>query len=156
MKNLLILIFLSFSFSLLAQTKVSGLVFDEQGEPVPYANVIFSDSRVGTITNENGKFYLESDDNYSEIQITFVGFVTETIPLIKNVTFDIEVILKTDNEALSEVVIFSGKTSKKKNPSLGSTKPEVEPMIQEEKNNKMPRMRRWWAYDEVSGFKLQF
>jgi len=37
---------------------------------------------------------------------------------------------------------------------------EAEPILQEERtlvkeNNKMPRMRRWRAYDKVSGFKLQ-
>jgi hypothetical protein len=118
MKNLFFLVLLFLSFSLLAQTKVSGLVFDDQGEPVPYANVVFSNSSEGTITNENGRFYLESDESYDEIQITFVGFISESIPLEKKATFDIKVVLKTDNEALNEIIIYSGKTSKKNNPAV--------------------------------------
>jgi len=39
-------------------------------------------------------------------------------------------------------------------------KKEAEPILQGERtlvkeNNKMPNMRRWSAYDEGSGFKLQ-
>ena len=45
-------------FSLLAQTKVSGYVFDEFNEPVSFANVIFKGSTQGTITDENGKCFL--------------------------------------------------------------------------------------------------
>ena len=48
--------------SAFAQTKVSGYVFDEYNEPVSFANVIFKGSTQGTITNENGKFYLESGE----------------------------------------------------------------------------------------------
>ena len=40
------------------------------------------------------------------------------------------------------------------NPSLVSTKQEAEPMIQDKKPHKMPRMQRWRAYEEGSGFKL--
>jgi len=37
---------------------------------------------------------------------------------------------------------------------------EAEPILEEERalvkeNNRMPRMRRWRAYDKGSGFKLQ-
>jgi len=45
-----------------AQTKVSGYVFDEFDAPISFANIIFKGSTQGTITNENGKFYLESDE----------------------------------------------------------------------------------------------
>ena len=50
----------SFSF---AQTKVSGVVLDENQKPVPYANVAFLGTSEGMITNEEGRFYLESTQN---------------------------------------------------------------------------------------------
>ena len=53
------LVFVFFLFSTLfivAQTKVSGYVFDEYNEVVSFANVIFKGSTEGTITDENGKF----------------------------------------------------------------------------------------------------
>jgi len=60
---------LSFLFVLLtqfvfSQTKVSGYVIDEYNESVPFANVLFKGSTEGTITDENGKFYLESNTTW--------------------------------------------------------------------------------------------
>ena len=63
MKQQLSLLFILFSIVLSAQTKVSGEIKDAFGDPVAFANVIFTDSFEGTITNEEGRFYLESDKN---------------------------------------------------------------------------------------------
>ena len=61
MKDIFFLI-VSFSFFIThAQTKVGGIVIDEQGEPVSFANVFFKNSTEGTITNDDGRFYLESE-----------------------------------------------------------------------------------------------
>ena len=72
MKKFLLVIFfvcgLSFTFS---QTKVSGHVYDENGDPVAFANVLFKDTTEGTITNENGRFYLESENTWSTLIISF-------------------------------------------------------------------------------------
>ncbi len=46
-KLLLLVILLSSAF-VLAQTKVSGYVFDELNEPVAFASVIFKGSTIGT------------------------------------------------------------------------------------------------------------
>jgi hypothetical protein len=50
MRYSLIFCFSLFTLSVLAQTKASGEVFDSNGEPVPFANVILEGSTVGTIT----------------------------------------------------------------------------------------------------------
>ncbi|TKS57387.1 DUF5686 and carboxypeptidase-like regulatory domain-containing protein [Mesohalobacter halotolerans] len=119
MRNIfLINVVLFFGFLSFSQTKVSGYVYDEFDEPVAYANVIFKDSKVGTITDENGKFYLESDNNYNAVEISFMGFKTYILPLEKNATYDIKIKLESDAEALSEVMVYTGKTSKENNPAL--------------------------------------
>ena len=53
-------LFLAFSGVVLAQTKLSGVVVDNTNIAVPYANVFFKNSSEGVITDENGKFYLDS------------------------------------------------------------------------------------------------
>ena len=65
--------------SAFAQTKVSGYVFDEFNEPISFATVIFKGSTEGTITNENGKFYLESDETWNLLIVSFIGFETLNI-----------------------------------------------------------------------------
>ncbi|NER09402.1 CarboxypepD_reg-like domain-containing protein [Muriicola jejuensis] len=100
-----------------AQTKVSGIVVDEVGEPVAFANVIFPNSTLGTITNDNGRFYLESDTRYNSILVSFIGYQTLEVPLPAAVNYDLTIVL-LEGEQLDEVVVYSGKQSKKNNPAI--------------------------------------
>ena len=61
-KNLAFTFLLMFSFTtiLSAQTKVDGVVLDKKNQPISYANIVFTGSNEGTVSDENGKFYLES------------------------------------------------------------------------------------------------
>ena len=118
MRKLLLLFILLTSFIALGQTKVSGVVKDEYGDPVAFANVIFKDSNEGTITNEDGRFYLESDEDFDALWVSFVGYDLNTVELSKKTTYDLNVVLKEAVDSLDEVVVYSGKTSKKDNPAL--------------------------------------
>ncbi|SEP68921.1 CarboxypepD_reg-like domain-containing protein [Hyunsoonleella jejuensis] len=104
--------------ALLAQTKVSGYVFDEFNQPVSFANVIFSSTSEGTITDENGKFYLESEETRTALTVSFVGYETLNVPLEKKVNYNLKFILKEEASQLNEVVIISGKQPKKNNPAI--------------------------------------
>lgn len=118
-RYLLLTIFLFSSVvSLIAQTKVSGYVFDESNEPVAFASVLFKNSTTGTITNEDGRFYLESSENWDILNISFIGYQTVEVELFKKVNYDLKIILKEVIESLDEVVIITGKQSKKNNPAI--------------------------------------
>ncbi|MBK8599489.1 MAG: carboxypeptidase-like regulatory domain-containing protein [Flavobacterium sp.] len=116
-KSLFLLLFAIISPMLFAQTKVSGVVVDNTNQPIPYANVIFKNSTQGTVTNEDGRFYLESDKTYKILQVSFMGFETKEVPLTKDVNYNFKVTL-SDGQKLKEVVVYAGKTSKKNNPAL--------------------------------------
>ena len=120
MKHLILGVFLTvLSCSFLhSQTKAGGQVYDSNKQPVPFANVVFTNSTVGTVTDENGRFYMESDDNHPSIKVSFIGFQTKTVKLNKRVTYNMEIILEEETAALDEVVIYKGKTSKKNNPAI--------------------------------------
>ena len=112
------LFFASLAFgSLFAQTKVSGIIVDKLNQPVPFANVVFKGSTQGVMSNEDGRFYIESKNNYQAIIVTSVGFSDRELVLTKLVNYDFKVLLN-EAESLKEVVIFTGKTSKKDNPAL--------------------------------------
>ncbi len=116
--RLLFLFLFSVIFIAKAQTKVGGYVFDAYNEPVAFANVIFKDSSEGTITDENGRFYLESDQTWTEIIISFIGYETIELPLEKRVNLDLKLILNESAAQLNEVVLVAGKQSKKNNPAI--------------------------------------
>ncbi len=116
--KLLILLFFLGICSAFAQTKVSGYVFDEFNEPVSFATIIFQGSTQGTITDENGKFYLESKETWNALTVSFIGYETLNVPLEKKVNYNLKFILKQEAAQLDAVVIVSGKQSKKNNPAI--------------------------------------
>jgi len=116
--KLLFALFLLNIYAVFAQTKVSGYVFDELNEPVSFANVIFSGSTEGTITDENGKFYLESDETYTSLTVSFIGYQTLNFPLNQKVNYNLKFVLKEEAAQLEQVVIISGKQPKKNNPAI--------------------------------------
>ena len=119
MKKLFILLVVFFALihNGFGQTKVSGIVLDNSNQPIPYANIVFKGSNTGVVSNEDGRFYIESPNNYSELIVSFIGFPDKIVKLPKLVNFDFKVIL-TEGNTLKEVKIFAGKTSKKNNPAL--------------------------------------
>jgi hypothetical protein len=119
MKKLFILlvVFFALTHNGFGQTKVSGIVLDNSNQPIPYANIVFKGSNTGVVSNEDGRFYIESPNNYSELIVSFIGFPDKIVKLPKLVNFDFKVIL-TEGNTLKEVKIFAGKTSKKSNPAL--------------------------------------
>jgi hypothetical protein len=112
--TILLFLFVKIAF---AQTKVSGVVVDSSNEPIPFANLVFKGSTTGVVSSEDGKFYIESPENHSSLLVSFVGFPTQEVKLVKQVNYDFKIVLKEGN-GLKEVKIYSGKTSKKNNPAL--------------------------------------
>ncbi len=116
--KLFIALFFLGIFSAYSQTKVSGYVFDNFNEPVSFANIIFKGSTRGTITDENGRFYLESNETWEVLTVSFIGYETLNIPLDKKVNYNLKFTLKEEAAQLDAVVILSGKQSKKNNPAI--------------------------------------
>lgn len=117
MKYRILYLIIFITSSIFSQTKVGGKVVDEFNEPVAFANVIFKNSKEGVITDENGDFYFESKENYSALIVSFIGYEPVEIPLNKGLTKNIKAVLK-EGVTLKEIVVYTGKTSKKNNPAI--------------------------------------
>lgn len=145
---LTVFFFLSF-LAASAQTKVGGIVLDESGDPVAFANIIFKNSSEGTITNDNGRFYLESDDTYDTITVSFIGYETKELSLPQKVNYGLEIVLNESTEQLQEVVVYTGKQSKKDNPAI-----DILRKIWEKKRENGVRMFKQYEYDKYE--KIEF
>ena len=132
----------------MAQTKVGGIVVDQDGDPVAFANVLFKNSREGTITNDNGRFYLESEVRYDTLVISFVGYATEEIALPGRINLDLQIEM-IEGEQLDEVVVYVGKQPKKNNPAI-----DILRKIWEKKKENGLRKYRQYRYDEYE--KIEF
>ncbi|MDC6365781.1 MULTISPECIES: DUF5686 and carboxypeptidase-like regulatory domain-containing protein [Flavobacteriaceae] len=149
MKRFLIVFYLLAFSTVLSQTKVGGIILDDSGEPIAFANVIFEDSSEGTITNDNGRFYLESDETYETVIFSFIGYETKEIQLTQRVNYDLEIVLNESAEQLKEVVVYTGKQSKKNNPAI-----EILKKIWEKKRENGVRKFKQYQYDKYE--KVEF
>ncbi|MEO9513407.1 MAG: DUF5686 family protein [Flavobacteriaceae bacterium] len=145
---LLVVVFLSF-FSVFSQTKVGGIIVDQFGEPVAFANIIFKNSSEGTITNDNGRFYIESDIDHNTIVVSFIGYETKEIQLPQKVNYNMEIALQESTEQLKEVVVYTGKQSKKNNPAIDILK-----KIWAKKRENGVRKFKQYQYDKYE--KIEF
>jgi len=59
---------------LFAQTTVSGVVTDDQNEPLIGANVMNKGTLEGTITDVDGSFSLDVPSNSGSLEVSFVGY----------------------------------------------------------------------------------
>ncbi len=132
----------------MGQTKVGGKVTDEFNEPIAFANVIFKNSKEGVITDENGNFYFESKENYSTLVVSYVGFDKKEITLKPGLNTGLKIQLKSGTE-LKEVVIYTGKTSKKNNPAL-----DILRKIWERRRKNGLKMFKQYEYDKYE--KVEF
>ena len=102
---------------LLAQVRVSGSVVDENNEPIPFANILLKGSIKGTVSDEKGKFYIEADEYYKEMEVTFMGYEKAIVPLEVN-NYNLVIVLKEDADILKEVTVYSGRVKNKNNPAI--------------------------------------
>ena len=147
MKNILFF-FLLFTTTLFAQSKVGGKVVDEFNEPIAFANVFFKNSIEGVITDENGNFYFEGKKDYEILVVSFVGFETKEIKLKPGLNKNLLVKL-SEGTTLKEVVVYTGKTSKKNNPAL-----DILRKIWERKRKNGLHMFKQYKYDKYE--KVEF
>lgn len=110
MKTLLTVFTLLVAISSFAQTKISGLVKDSNGESVAGANVLIKDSYDGSSTDVDGKFSFMSTDQGQQILIaTFVGYRSFSKSVVLNgKEITVEIMLQEEVNQLDGVTISAG------------------------------------------------
>lgn len=106
------------SISVYAQTTVSGLVIDNNREPVIGATVLVKGTSTGTATDFEGRFTVKAPNENSMLVISYVGCETREVaansPELQN-----GIVLRENAQNLDEVVVI-GYGSVKKSDATGS------------------------------------
>lgn len=107
--------------------KITGIIKDQNGEPIIGANIVEKGTMNGTITDMNGQYSLEVGAN-SILVVSYIGYVTQEKPVGNTNTLD--VLLKEDTETLDEVIVIGYGTTKRKDftGSVSSVKLENSPI----------------------------
>lgn len=94
------------------QNSVSGVVKDENGEPLIGVNVIVKEiPTIGTITDFDGNFILSVPSGGKTLQFSYIGFQQKEVVIGKKKTFN--VIMSDDSQMLQEVQVIAYGTQKK-------------------------------------------
>lgn len=106
--------------ALLAQEKtISGTVTDESGETLPGVSVTAKGTKVGVLTNPNGKYLIKLPEGARTLVFSYIGQIPKEVNV--GVQTTINVSLKSDTKALSEVVVVGYGEAKRANLTTAQT-----------------------------------
>lgn len=115
-------LFLTLSFSLLAQGKISGKVFDKKsGSPVEYATIAILNAKdssmaTGTVSEANGSFSVKVSNGRYIVRISFMGYATYFYPKVvaisdRQPSSNIgKIMIEPSSVMMDEVVVTSERT----------------------------------------------
>lgn len=85
------------------QQTVSGTITDNQGIPVPGANVVEKGTTNGVAADFDGNYSITVSGPESVLTFSSIGFAPQEIPVGQSTNID--VVLKVDSQALDEVIV---------------------------------------------------
>lgn len=91
------------------QLTVKGIVKDVSGEPIIGASVVVKGTSNGVITDFDGNFTIPNVPEGSVVDISFIGYVTQSV----KASPQMNIILKEDSKTLDEVVVIGYGVQKK-------------------------------------------
>ncbi len=112
-----------------------GFVLDDAtGKGLPYTNIYFSHSTIGTTSDSTGRFQLKSYSHEDTLVFSQIGYQTVKLGMKPGVIFHVVVRMKESNLTLGEVVIKPGE-----NPAF----PIIRQVIRHRKKNDPNRLNRF-------------
>lgn len=82
-------------------TRVTGIVKDSNGEPLPGVNIVVKGTTNGVITDMDGRFQMSTPQG-ATLVITYIGYVKQEV---KTTGSELKVTLIEDAQTLSEVIV---------------------------------------------------
>lgn len=108
-KNVLLAGFFLITMSVFSQSKITGVIFDgDLNQPLAGASVVVKGTSNGTATDLDGKFELTTTQKSGVISVSYLGFVTKSIPFTVNgnsVNLG-QIVVLPDASQLQEVVVI--------------------------------------------------
>lgn len=94
----------------LSTNSIQGKVVDNNGQPLPGANVVVEGTTIATVTDLDGNYSITIPNNSSLLTFSFIGYNSKTLPISNSV---MNIALDESEMKLEEVVVV-GYGSKKK------------------------------------------
>ncbi len=105
-----VLVLCSLPLMLPAQvTTVKGKVTDvTSGDPIPFVNIVFKGTSIGTTTDFDGNYTLTTSSPTDTLLASYIGYKSRTKPVQRGITQTINFQLEEEVTRLRDVVILAG------------------------------------------------
>lgn len=104
--------------------KVSGIILDNNGEPIIGASILVKGTTLGTITDLDGRYSLDNVPENAMLEISYIGYKTQALKATdKNLA---NITLHEDTEVLDEVVVVGYGVQKKSDVSTAVSSVKAE------------------------------
>ena len=139
---------------------VSGVVLDEEGEPLIGCSVMVVGTSLSSVTDVNGRYSIALPRGKSQLRFAYVGYLSQTCS-VKGSTLNVR--MKEDNTALEEVVVVGygvskkgkGKTSRRQEDA-SRTLEGAAPGIAVSKQTEMPESELIAVNEQKAQFGYEF
>ncbi|MCF7567985.1 TonB-dependent receptor [Sabulilitoribacter arenilitoris] len=132
--------------------EITGKVIDENGQPLPGANITVKGTSIGTTTDFEGNFTLEVEDNVKTIVVSFIGYKTVEIQIENQSNFNIQ--LEEDAAQLDAIVVTGYRKSLEEALSIKKNSTNNVDAIVSEDVAKFPQSNISEALQRVSGIQI--
>ncbi len=119
--------------------KLTGKLVNESGTPLPGASVSIKNSKISTITDENGNFSLMVPANAQTLVFSYLGMEPQQVTIGSNTNFNIR--LKESATTLSNIVVVGYGTVKKSDLTGSVARLEREEFIRDAPTNILQAMQ---------------
>ena len=104
-------IFFLCSLGVMAQSKISGKVIDDDGQALPGVSVVLKGTTTGSVSDAQGVYSVNTANPQGSLVFSYIGYVTQEVAIQGRSTVDIKLI--TDTKALNEVIVVGYGTQRK-------------------------------------------
>lgn len=126
------------------ETVIRGKITDAfSGDPIPFVNVVFKGTSIGTTTDFDGNYVLRTTSPTDSLQASYIGYKPRTKAVQKGVTQTINFQLEEEVTRLRDIVIMAGE-----NPAFAVLRNVV-------KNKEFNDKRKLNAYEFNSYSKIE-
>ena len=133
-------------------TKVEGIVIDaETKEPLPFVNISFAGTTVGTTTDFDGLYSIETQWGSEQLVASYLGYQSDTVAVEIGKSQKVDFALTSVSLNLTEVTVSAkrGKYRKKDNPAVEL----IRKVIKNKKKNKLENLA-FYEYDKYEKIEL--
>lgn len=152
--KIVVLLFFAFSYGYTKgqTTKIKGKVIDESNAPMPFVNIKFAKTNIGTTTDFDGKYFIETKWATDSLSASFLGYRKDVKKILKNKSQTINFKLKTASIKINTVNIVDKKKVKYKNK--GNPAVSLIRKVIKHKDNNHEHALDYYEYDKYE--KVEF